>query len=211
MARVGLRSAMFNEIDTTTNKYKELEGNKVPKLERIIDEKFAPEYNSAELYADDVLAESDYSFKKGTLTITVADDDDDIEMQFMGYAMSNGENTPIVKSVNSKGKEFGYGHIVTKLVNGVKKFKVEFFPRVRWTKITTDGKTKGEGVEFGTTTIEGVVMPLEKPFMFSILKENDFAGNVGDWEVHHTYDTLLEAEALLISLLTPTVVLPTNE
>lgn len=209
MARVGLRSAMFNEIDTTTHKYKELEGNKVPKLERIIDEKFAPEYNSAELYADDVLAESDYSFKKGTLTITVADDDDGVEQQLMGYA--DGVNGVIAKETLSNSKEFGYGHIVAKLVNGVKKFKVEFFPRVRWTKFTTDAKTRGEGVEFGTTTIEGVVMPVEKKMSLSIMGKDDSYMAEGVWEMHKTFDSFEEAQTMLIAVLTPTVVAPTSE
>lgn len=206
MARTGLRSAMYNQIDTTTNKYKELEGNNVPKLKGIIDEKFAPEYNSAELYADDVLAESDYSFKKGTLTITVADDDDDIERQFMGY-----QKPALVemKTVDTEKNEFGYGHIITKLVNGVKKYKVEFFPRVRWTKITTDAKTRGEGTEFGTTTIEGVVLPLEKDFTVVMEKDNTLLA--GTWELHLTLDTLADAEAMLIAVLTPSVVLPTSE
>ena len=52
MARIGYRKGKYNEIDTATNKYKALTGGTVPEFEKVVDEKFAPEFNSAELYAN---------------------------------------------------------------------------------------------------------------------------------------------------------------
>jgi len=197
MARIGYKSAKFNTIDSATNKYSTLgTGSTVPVLERVIDEKFAPEYNSAELYADDALAESDYSFKKGTLTITIADDDDAIEAKLMGYTADTQETAEYTKSINDKAPEIGYGHIVTKMIKGVKTWKVEFFPRAKVTKITTDGKTRGEGVEFGTTTIEATVLPCDRAIN----------GNaVGVWEIHETFSTEASAVTFLTTCLTPSV------
>ena len=190
MARTGFKKGKYNEIDANSKKYAAVTGG-VPCLEKVIDEKFSPEYNSAELYADDALAECDYSFKKGTLAITVANDDDKKEAELMGNTITEDE---VVKAVSDTAPEFGYGHIVTKMVNGVKKYKVEFFPRVKWTKITTDAKTRGESVEFGTTAIEGTVFPLDA----------DFNGmTAGTWEKHQTFATEAEAEAYLDSCLTP--------
>ena len=190
MARIGYKKGKYNKFDADNKKYAAVTGG-VPCLEKVIDEKFSAEYNSAELYADDVLAECDYSFKKGTLAITVANDDDKKEAELMGNTITEDE---VVKTVSDTAPEFGYGHIVTKIVNGVKKFKVEFFPRVKWTKITTDAKTRGESVEFGTTAIEGTVFPLDA----------DFNGmTAGTWEKHQTFATEAEAEAYLDSCLTP--------
>ena len=190
MARTGLKSAKYNKIDETTNNYAAITGD-VPRLERIIDEKFAAEYNSVELYADDGLAETDYSFKKGTLTITVADDDDERDAFFMGNTITDGE---VVNHIDDTAPEIAYGHIVKKQIKGVKKYKVEFFPRVKVSKITTDGKTRGESVEFGTTSIEANVYRLEK----------DFNGmKAGTWEMHKTFDTETEAETYLDACLTP--------
>ena len=190
MARIGYKKAKYNKFDADNKKYAAVTGG-VPCLEKCIDEKFSPEYNSAELYASDGLAESDYSFKKGTLAITVANDDDKKEAELMGNIITEDE---VIKTVGDTAPEFGYGHIVTKMVNGVKKFKVEFFPRVKWTKITTDAKTRGESVEFGTTSIEGTVFPLDA----------DFNGmTAGTWEKHQTFATEAEAEAYLDSCLTP--------
>lgn len=197
MARIGLKNALYNQIDTSTGKYKALGGGgTVPALERIISETFAPEYASAELYADDVLAETDYSFTKGTLTLTVADDDDSILAAFLGNTDASGE---ITKSIDDTAPEFGYGHIVTKMVKGTKYYKVEFFPRVKFTSANTDANTRGEAVEFGTTTIEGRVMPLE-----SVM--NNMAAGI--WEMHETFSTLAAAQTYLTGLLTPYVSTP---
>lgn len=191
MARIGYKSAKYNTIDPSTNKYATLTGSAVPALERVIDEKFSPEYNSAELYADDALAESDYSFKKGTITLTVADDDDKIEAAFLGHTDSTDE---ITKSVDDKAPEVGYGHIVTKMIKGVKSYKVEFFPRVMFTKSNTDAKTRGESTEFGTTTYEGTVYPCDR----------EINGNAaGVWERHQTFKTEAEAVTYLNTCLSP--------
>ena len=193
MARIGYKKAKFNTADKSTKKYKAVTSG-VPKLEKVIDEKFSPEYNSAELYADDMLAESDYSFKKGSLTITMADDNDEVVAQLLGSTMKSESAGEVVQNVGDTAPEIGYGHIVTKMINGAKKYKVEFFPRVKVTKVTTDNKTKGEGIEFGTTSLEATVMPLEEEF-------NGI--DIGTWEMHKTFDTEALAEAYLDTCLTP--------
>ena len=191
MARIGFKIAKYNKI--VDNSYAPKVSSAVPVFEKVIDEKFAPEYNTAELYANDGVAESDYSFKKGTLSLTVADDDDKLCAELLGNTVvtTGGEVTSNIENV---APEFGYGHIIPKMVGGARKYKVEFFPRVKFTKITSDNKTRGESVEFSTTVIEGTVMPLETAI--NGLK-------VGDWEKHSTFATLAEAEEYLDSLLTP--------
>ena len=178
MARIGFKKAKYNKISGTS--YASLTDGKVPVFEKVIDEKFAPEYNNAELYANDGLAESDYSFKKGTLSLTVADDDDELCAELLGNtkAKSGGE---VTSNIEDTAPEFGYGHIIPKMVGGVRKYKVEFFPRVKFTKITSDNKTRGESVEFSTTSIEGTVFPLEANFNGLV---------AGDWEKHNTFATL---------------------
>ena len=190
MARIGFKQAKYNKI--ASDKYSSLTENKVPLFEKVIDEKFAPEYNSAELYANDGLAETDYSFKKGTLSLTIADDNDKLIAELFGSATEDGGE--VTQTINDTAPEFGYGHIIPKMVNGVRQYKVEFFPRVKFTKVTSDNKTRGESVEFSTTALEGTVFPLE----------SDLNGlKAGVWEKHQTFATLQEAEAYLDGLLTP--------
>lgn len=191
MARIGFRKAKYNQIDQTTKKYKELETSEVPMFEKVVDEKFAPEYNSAELFANDALCESDYSFNKGKLSLTIADDDDALLSEVFGNANTNGE---IVSTIDDSAPEFGYGHIIPKIVSGVKKYKVEFFPRIKFTKVTSDNKSRGSSVEFSTTSIEATVFPLSEVI-------NGLP--IGTWEKHKTFATLSEAETYLNGLLTP--------
>lgn len=189
MARIGFKKAKYNKI--VGNTYASLTSNAVPLFEKVIDEKFAPEYNTAELYANDGIAESDYSFKKGTLSLTVADDNDELCAELLGNTDNDGE---VTSNINDSAPEFGYGHIIPKMVGGARRYKVEFFARVKFTKITSDNKTRGENVEFSTTAIEGTVFPLETAI-------NGLA--IGDWEKHQTFATLAEAETYLDGLLTP--------
>lgn len=192
MARIGFKKAKYNLHDN--DKYKALTGSKVPVFEKVVDEKFAPNYANAELYANDGLAESDSSFIDGAITVTIADDEDEFVATMLGNKI--GEDKEVTSNIEDIAPEMGYGHIIPKVYSGVRKYKVEFFPRVKFSKITSDNKTKGASVEFSTSTLEGKVMRLEKDF--NGLKE-------GDWEKHKTFTSLSEAETYLDTLLTPVV------
>ena len=79
----------------------------------------------------------------------------------------------------------GFGRIITKVVGGVYKYKVEFLNKVKFKDALPDEKTKGESVEFTTTSLEGTVMKL----------------NDGSWSKTKTFDTYNEAITYLEGLL----------
>ena len=193
MARTGFRLAKYNLI--SGDKYAAVtEG--VPVLNKVVDEKFAPEYNNAELYANDSLCESDYSFKKGTLSLTIADDEDTLLATLFGDTKGETENAnEYTKNIEATAPYVGYGHIIPKMVEGVRCYKVEFFPKVKFTKLTADNKTAGDTTEFATTSLEATVYPVDTLTGF----------NFGDWEKHQTFTTMSAAETYLDGLLTPTV------
>lgn len=191
MASIGLRYAKYNKIDYTTKKYKALVDSKVPTLGKLIDGKFAEERNDARLDADDMLQEYDTSFKSGTLNLTIADVDDDTYADVKGCEVSSSE---VTENVDDDIPEVGYGHIITKKINGEKKYKVEFLPRIKITNITQDAKTKGESIEFGTTSIEAKV--------FALAEEINGI-SAGTYKKIKTFDTLAEAVTYLDGLLTP--------
>lgn len=190
MARIGFRKAKYNFHDG--DKLKDLESENVPDFEKVVDEKFAANRANAELYANDSLAESDDSFVDGTLTITIADDEDKFIAGILGNNIS--EEGEVTSNIDDMAPEIAYGHIIPKVYNGKRKYKVEFFPRVKFKSITSDNKSKGASVEFNTSSIEAKVMRLEKDF--NGLKE-------GDWEKHQTFETMAEAEQYLDKLLKP--------
>ena len=192
MASIGLRTAKYNKIDYATKKYAALVKEAiVPVLGRLIDAKVNPEKNSTKLYADDIEAESDTSFKGGTVNITIDDVTDEVYADIKGCTITEKE---VIDNSEDIAPEIGYGHIVTKVYKGVKSFKVEFLPRIQITKITADRKTKGESIEYNTVSIEADVMELEEAIN---------GMNIGDWKKTETFTTLAEAQTYLDGLLTP--------
>lgn len=146
--------------------------------------------NSATLYADDVLAESDTSFQSGTVTIGVDDDDLEVQATLLGHAYEDGE---IIRNSNDTAPYVGFGRIVSKMVNGVKKYKVEFLHKVKFSEPSEENQTKGESMEFSTGTLEGVVHQLEN----------------GDWSKAKTFTSKDYALTYLESLLDSATIIET--
>lgn len=180
MARIGLKNFRYSLLD-------ENEKVKEPKtLGKAIDCKVSLELNSAELYGDDGLCESDYTFNKGTVTITVDDDDDTILAPLLGHAIS--EDGEIVRKDTDVAPYIAFGRILTKIVGGVYKYKVEYLSKVKFKDTMPDEATKGESIEFTTVSIEG-----------SIMRKTD-----GEWSKSKTFTTYKDASDYLDSLLTST-------
>lgn len=139
--------------------------------------------NSATLYADNVLAESDTSFQSGTVTIGIDEDDLETQATLLGHEITDGN---IVRNANDVSPYVGLGRIVTKMVNGVYKYKVEFLSKVKFGEPSQEDNTKGENVEFGTVEIEGTVSTLAD----------------GTWSKAQTFDTKAAAQTYLNSLFT---------
>ena len=79
----------------------------------------------------------------------------------------------------------GVGRILTKVVNGVYKYKVEFLPKVKFSEPAQEEQTKGDSIEFKTPTIEGTVTKLAD----------------GTWSKTKTFTDKNEAVAYLESLM----------
>lgn len=138
--------------------------------------------NSANLYGDDMIAESDTSYASGTITIGVTDDDDTIFAPLLGHTLTDGE---IIKKSEDNAPYIGCGRIIMKMVNGAYKYKVEFLPKVKFSEPSQDNTTKGESIEFSTPSIEGTILTLKD----------------GTWNRSKTFDTKSEALLYLKGLL----------
>ena len=114
--------------------------------------------NEAKLYGDDTLAESDTSFSNGTITLGVTDDDDTVFSELLGHTIINGA---VIKAATDAAPYVGVGRIVTKMVSGVYKYKVEFLYKVKFSEPSRDENTKGESIEFSTPSIEGIIAALD--------------------------------------------------
>ena len=136
--------------------------------------------NDAKLYADDTVAESDTSFQTGTVTIGIDDEDDAMMATLLGHQIASGQ---MVRNSNDVAPYVGLGRIVTKVVNGVYKYKVEFLKKVKFSEPSQENNTKGESLEFGTSELTGQVTCLAN----------------GDWSTTKTFDSMAEAQTFLDS------------
>lgn len=142
----------------------------------------------ASLYADDSLAESDSSFKSGTVTMGIDRDDLVTQATLLGHEINAGN---MVRNANDVAPYVGLGRIVTLMQDGQYKYKVEFLHKVKFAEPSQEDTTKGEDIEFGTIELEGKVAKLQS----------------GDWSIAQIFDTRQAALTYLESLFdgtTPT-------
>ena len=177
MASIGLKNFKYAKLNEDGKTYGEIKT-----LAGAIECKVTLNLSEASLYADDALKEQVSLFKSGTLTAGIDDDDDSVFAELLGKTVD--EQTGVVASNTEDLPIYvGFGHIVSKIISGVKKYKVKFFPKVKFKPFIPDSKTKGDSLEFTTPSVEATIF------------ENDN----GDWEKHSVCSTESEANTLLES------------
>ena len=182
MASIGLTNIWFGfltEAQDGTPSY-----SNGQKLGKAVSANVSITNNNATLYGDDALAESDTSFASGTCTLGVTDDDDTVFAPLLGHTITDGE---VVKTSSDTAPYVGVGRILTKMVNGAYKYKVNFLYKVKFSEPSNEENTKGETVEFSTPSIEGMVSTL--------------SDNKGTWGISKTFDNKSDAIAYLQGLL----------
>lgn len=137
--------------------------------------------NTATLYADDELCESYSGYQNATVSITIDDEDNETYADLLGHTISNeGE---VIANSNDVAPYIGFGRIITKMKNGVIKYKVQFLYKAKFSEPSKEENTKGESTEFGTYTLEGNVYTLPD----------------GRWTKEKTFDTKEDAIVYLNS------------
>lgn len=181
MAKIGLNNFKYSVL-TETAGVPSYAGAKT--LGKAVDCKVSIEKYEAELYADDTLAESDYTFKKGTITLTIDEDDDTVFAEILGHQVDE-ETGEMVRKDTDVAPYVGVGRILTKIVNGAYKYKVEFLPKVKFSEPEQEEATKGDSIEFKTPSVEGTVTKLAD----------------GTWSKAKTFTDKVEAVAYLEELM----------
>lgn len=183
MAKIGLNNFRYSKLTEAPDGTPTYDGAKTPG--KAISCSVSISNNSATLYADDTLAESDTSFQSGTVTMGIDEDDLEIMADLLGHDYSNGV---ITRSAEDVAPYVGLGRIVTKMVSNVIKYKVEFLYKVKFGEPSAENNTKGESVEFATTEIEGQVSALKN----------------GKWSEAKTFTDKAEAVTYLEGLMANT-------
>ena len=179
MAKIGLQNFLFGIL--TEDEYGNATYGTAHKPAKAISCSVSITNNDVKLYADDVVAESDTSFSTGSVTIGI--DDEDIAMMglLLGHAVADGV---MVRNASDVAPYVGLGRIITKMINGVLKYKVEFLNKVKFSEPSADETTRGETVEFSTSELTGTVVTLAD----------------GQWSQTKVFDTMSSARSWLESL-----------
>lgn len=157
MANIGLSNIWFSNLTEAADGTALYDGAK--NLGKAVSCSTSITNNEAKLYGDDTLAESDTSFSNGTITLGVTDDDDEVFAELLGHTVT--EDGEVIKAASDAAPYVGVGRIVTKMVNGAYKYKVEFLYKVKFSEPSKDENTKGENIEFATPSIEGIIAALD--------------------------------------------------
>ena len=155
MAKIGLSSLYYSKLTEASNGSPSYDGAKT--LGKAVSANTSITNNSATLYADDALAESDTSFQSGTITLGVDEDGDTVFADLLGHTITEGV---VVKKSTDVAPFVAVGRIITKMVSGVLFYKAEVLFKVKFAEPSQDNTTKGESIEFGTSEIEGTIATL---------------------------------------------------
>ena len=185
MAKIGLNNLKFgvlSEVGETVT-YGAMQS-----LGKAVSANVSITSNSAVLYADDAIAETDNTFSAGTITLTVDDDGDTVFAPLLGHEIDS-DSGVMIRNKNDVAPYVGVGRIINKMKNGARLFKVEFLSKVKFSEPSQESNTHGETTEFGTPQIEGTIATLES----------------GEWSKTKTFTTHSAALAFLASCFGQTI------
>lgn len=185
MAKIGLTSLYYSKLTEASDGTPSYDGAKT--LGKAVSANVSITNNSAFLYADDVVAESDTSFQSGTITLGVDEDGDSVFADLLGHTITTGETTGgvVTKSTSDVAPYVAVGRVITKMVSGVLYYKAEVLYKVKFSEGNSDDQTKGESMEFRTPEIEGTILALAN----------------GKWATGKTFTTKADAVSFITTLM----------
>ena len=185
MAKIGLNNLKFgvlSEVGETVT-YGAMQS-----LGKAVSANVSITSNSAVLYADDAIAETDKTFSNGTITLTVDDDGDTVFAPLLGHEIDS-DTGEMIRNKNDEAPYVGVGRIINKMKNGARLYKVEFLSKVKFSEPSQESNTHGETTEFGTQQIEGTIATLDS----------------GEWSKTKTFTAHSDAVAYLAGCFGQTV------
>jgi hypothetical protein len=183
MAKIGVKYPIYAEATETDT---EVTYSNAAVLARAISVDVEIEVSDAELYADDVLAESDKSFSGGTVTIGVDDLYDAAKIALLDYiegaVADAGIGTNELSAQGAASPAYvGFGFYGKVIRNKVPYWRAIFLKKVQFSEPSDSFATKGETTEFTTPELEGTItLPVD-----------------GIWKEEATFSTEAGAKAWL--------------
>lgn len=111
--------------------------------------------NSAEIYADGELVESDYTIQYGTETIGIHQLTDNIRAFLLGHEYDDGA---VIIAENDEAPYVGHGFYAAIKIDGETKWRTVWYYKVKFSEPNETAKTKGQSTEFQTPSLEGRIV-----------------------------------------------------
>ncbi len=183
MAKVGLKYPVYAGATETTSAIT-YSGGAV--LAQAITANISINTNDTKLYSDDGIRESDQSFADGTISIEIDNLSNAVQVALLGYTEgsvidASAGTKELSAGVSSAPGYVGFGFYGKKIVSGVNYWRAIWLKKVQFKEPADEMKTKGQNVEFGTTTLEGTI----------------FVAADELWKEEGTFDSEAEAKAWL--------------
>lgn len=126
------------------------------KLGRAVSANVTLQRNESELYADDVLAESDDTITGGTVDMVVAEILD--EVAAIAFGNKKDEETGEYSDSDTASPYIGMGYMREMKYQGKSSFKATWFYKVQLNDAEDVAQTKGENVAFQTQRVTGKLL-----------------------------------------------------
>lgn len=184
MAKIGLNHLFWSKLTEALDGTPSFNGAK--SFGKAVSAEVSITNNSAMLYADDALAESDTTFQNGNVTLGVDDDRDATFAEVLGHEVT--DEGEVIRNANDIAPYVSLARIVVKMVSNVRLYKVEVLYKVKFSEPSQSDATKGESVTFSTPTISGVISALAS----------------GEWSLAKTFTSEEDAIAYIQALFADT-------
>ena len=170
MAKIGLQYLVYKGAGATPTN---------GTLAKAIQADLSIQLNEAKLYADDGVAESDKSFRDGTITLGIDDSNNVVQVELLGHTIDV-ETGEIVANGNDDNPYVGVGFISISKVT-TQKFRAIWLPKVQFAEPSETNQTKGESTSFSTPTLTGTIM----------------LDDTANWKYENSFATIAEAKTYL--------------
>lgn len=159
MSRIGLKYPVFALGTETTSAISYASGAVMAKA---ISASISIDSGDAKLYADDAVAETDFSFISGSLSVNVDDLADAVRVALLGYAEGAEVDATLASKELSSGSStvapiVGVGFYAKRVKSGVTSYRAIWLKKVKFKEPADEFATKADAVEFQTPTLEGVI------------------------------------------------------
>lgn len=157
MAFIGMRHVVCAEFDAHTDGSEPTYKATGMDVGKAISANLTINRNSNPLYADDVLAEDDNGITSIDVEISVDDIGEDVQA-YMGIMKSATAGTPSVTTyydTADSSTPVGLGYIRVRRKGDTTTYQAVWIYKILMTKNSESSQTKGESVEWQTTTING--------------------------------------------------------